>query len=680
MTNDKLTINEYDSSNDRYPEFEQAVALEFASKLALDLPLFTTNVDKDAMWEAYLMGLPEEARQHYTCNTCRHFIQRFGGLVMIDAQGDQHSMLWAPGIVPPFFQKSVAAMHKLVMNAQVNGVFVPESTKLGQYKTGEWTHLFVEVSKSMVHKSRTLTAYQVAAQKRQDFEMLINALQSYSADTVDQALALINSETMYRSDKVQGVAKWFRNVIATRDNASNSTRKRNVVWSAVATAPNGHTHIRSSMIGTLLEDIAEGLSARVVSARFAEKMNPENYMRSQSAPSSTAIVEAEKLVEKLGIADSLRRKYAKFEDIPTWLWKGKDAPLPITEHKTGVFSHLVARSATGTSMIIPAKTMTWDKFQRTVLPTADKLEVLVDNPSRMMALVTEAVPNSPNILQWDNPFSWYYHGGIDGEIKRRVESAGGRYENNEIRASLIWEGYTDLDLHVITPDNTHISFSRPRSHCGGWLDIDMNGGSHRNASPVENIRWASNAPNGKYKVYVHNYCERGTGKTPYTVELEIAGQTFTFNGIAGGTNYTADAFIFEYEKGKAPKILSQTYTADNSWNVPTGEFVKVKGITESPNLWSDRPVTHSGTHTFFILEGAKDDSEGKGRGFFNEILKSDLRPMRKTLELYTGSTPIEGVDEATACGVGYSKDSEWNLTLKVTSGNSSRLVKIDRWD
>jgi len=69
-----------------------------------------------------------------------------------------------------------------------------------------------------------------------------------------------------------------------------------------------------------------------------------------------------------------------------------------------------------------------------------------------------------------------------------------------------------------------------------------------------------------------------------------------------------------------------------------------------------------------------------GRGFFVETLKSELREIRKTLEAYTASTPIEGVDEASACGVGYSKDNDWNLTVKVKTNGTTRLIKIDRFD
>ena len=74
--------------------------------------------------------------------------------------------------------------------------------------------------------------------------------------------------------------------------------------------------------------------------------------------------------------------------------------------------------------------------------------------------------------------------------------------------------------------------------------------------------------------------------------------------------------------------------------------MKVNGITSSPNLWGAKPYTQNGTHIFFLLDGVRDTSEGEGRGFFNEMLKQELRPIRRTLELFTAKTPIEDADEA----------------------------------
>lgn len=671
-----IANNVYNNENDRYPEFEKNLKSYF-DKAISSKKLFKTNVQ--GLFDLYVDNLPVEARQHYTCSACRHFIERFGGLVTIDENGIMASAIWDEDMAPPFFKAAVLAMKAEVLNSKVRGVFISNSPVLGKPRTGKWNHLSVVVPEEMVNHSRLQTAGQVMAEKLEEFKMLSNALLEYTIETVEQAVVLLQSEALYRSDRVLGIAEWFKTLHDKRNSVGNNNQKTNLVWLAVATAPAGFCHVRSSMIGTLLDDIASGMSVESVARRFAEKMNPANYMRSQAAPTQNAIVEAEKVVEKLGIANSLRRRYATFEEIPSFLWENQSEP-KVVEQKKGIFSNILSKEKASSKVSLPSSVMTWEKFQRTILPTAENMEVLIDNPSRFMAVVTASDEAAPNILQWNNTFSWYYHGGIDGEIKRRVESAGGRYENNEIRASLIWEGYTDLDLHCLTPKGDHIYYGDKSDKFGGFLDIDMNGGHHRNPSPVENIRWSENAPGGHYRFYVHNYCERGNGSTPFKVELEVNGKTYSFIGVAGGDGYVTDVFEFDYVKGRQPNISSHSYASDDSWSVQVNNFVKVNGITTSPNLWGEEPISHSGSHIFFLLDGVKDTSEGKGRGFFNETLKADLRQIRKTLEAYTASTPIEGTEHATACGVGYLKDHEWNLTVKVTTNNATRVIKIDRWD
>jgi hypothetical protein len=117
------------------------------------------------------------------------------------------------------------------------------------------------------------------------------------------------------------------------------------------------------------------------------------------------------------------------------------------------------------------------------------------------------------------------------------------------------------------------------------------------------------------------------------------------------------------------------------WGLTVGDFVEVKGILKSPNMWDEKSGNTNGNHTFFILDGCKDETEGAGRGFFNEILKPELKEIRKTLEAYTASTPIECADGADACGIGFSTDGVWDVVLKVTTESGGvRLIKIDRFD
>lgn len=681
------TYNKSDSNNDGYAQFEEAVKNRFESIAEKGYRLFKT--DATNLYETFLNNLPQNARQHYACNACRSFYNKYGNLVAINENGETASVLWEETEVPPFFADAVKALRYKVMGSNVIAVFLSDSRVLGHPKTGEWTHVHAKLPSNMVYRSRLQTAGQAMAEKSQEYNMLANAMHTYTIETVDQALALIQSGTMYRSDRVLEIAKWFKSVIKHVSSVATARQRRNLIWSYVSCAPTGFTHIKSSMIGTLLEDIQSGMSADLVASRFAEKMNPANYQRSQSAPTANSILEAERLVQQLGIENSLQRRYATLEEIPdsiSWTPK-KDKVEDIflkKQSSNGVFGHLTPKRNvdTGIKFDIPSAVMTWEKFNRTVLPTADSIEVKVDNPNRFMALVTAVDETSENILQWDNPFSWYYHGGVDAEMKRRIEEAGGQHEGNEIRVSLIWEGYTDLDLHCITPRGEHISYNNKRGYCGGYLDLDMNGLDRNSKTPVENMRWSSMAKQGRYKFYVDNYSEKVNGYkgTPFRVELEVNGQVYHYDGEALREGQKVTVFEFDYVRGQQPNIRGNSHSSSESWGVQKDSFVKVNAITPSPNLWGQNPVHHAGTHVFFLLDGVKDDSEGKGRGFFNEMLKPDLRQIRKTLESFTANTPIEDVEEATACGVGYSKENEWNLTLKVTTGNSSRIIKIDRWD
>ena len=66
------------SSDSAYSDFERTVAARVAS---LRGPLFTTNAA--GLFDAYLAGIPEEFRQHYTCHCCRKFVDKYGALLAI---------------------------------------------------------------------------------------------------------------------------------------------------------------------------------------------------------------------------------------------------------------------------------------------------------------------------------------------------------------------------------------------------------------------------------------------------------------------------------------------------------------------------------------------------------------------------------------------------------------------
>lgn len=373
--------------------------------------LFTTDADPQELWWSYLAAFPEVDRQHHTCHACRHFIQNFGGLVTIDERGVT---------TPALFHHQDSLFYSLsqvVRRAKVTGVFFSPFLTLGTPVTGAWRHLSVVLPTPLIYNRNIQTNLQAMAEKREDFKNVSRALTEYKHGLVEQAVAILQmGDALYRSEKVLGQAQFLLELHQARGAAVNQT---NVTWRMVAGAPAGFCHPRSSMIGTLLDDLAAGCSFSVVANRFREKMHPLQYQRPQAPPKEQTIDRAEKLISDMGLTGSLRRRYARLDEIQTVWTPGAMPGTGQLTAQAGVFDHLRQDRRVPPQQVLPAvPQITWEKFQRMVLPQATEISFLskryLDN---YCVMVTAADPAAPPILQWDrperrNPFSSYvWHGG-----------------------------------------------------------------------------------------------------------------------------------------------------------------------------------------------------------------------------------------------------------------------------
>lgn len=130
---------------------------------------------------------------------------------------------------------------------------------------------------------------------------------------MQQAVHLLQSDALFRSDKVLGPAQWLLELKQAIDNAP--ARKRNITWRYVATAPAGFCRPESTMIGTLLDDLEAGMPFEQVANRFRQKMDPLKYQRAQALPSAGNIQQAEILIEKLSGARALKRRFAREDEL-----------------------------------------------------------------------------------------------------------------------------------------------------------------------------------------------------------------------------------------------------------------------------------------------------------------------------------------------------------------------------
>lgn len=385
-------------------------------------PVFKTTACDTDLFQTFLYNLPEEARQHYNCNTCRHFVNHYGGLVVIDDNGSKYPVMWSFS-GPEFFKKAVKAVHAVVQNSKVTGAFITSEKRLGTPKTGIWTHMAVDIPKGMQYKNSLKTAYQAACEKDEDFRLVMNAINKYSAYTIKTAVNLLRSNTLDRGEKFVKNAEWLLELRNRRDEKmlwdfSNIVRKK------AYEAPVGFCHISGSVLGTLLDDIQDGFSTDEIKRRFDEKVNPLKYHRPQVAPGAANVRRAEEIVAKLGLANSLKRRFATLDDIQT-VWRPRSKVFGGFNYENTSYPNVFAGVKTKEALenkqsdIAPRTvTMTWEKFQRTVLPTARKIEMYVGSGRHnFSALVTAEDYDAPPIIKWDseenrNPVSWYmYHGG-----------------------------------------------------------------------------------------------------------------------------------------------------------------------------------------------------------------------------------------------------------------------------
>ena len=130
----------------------------------------------------------------------------------------------------------------------------------------------------------------------------------------------------------------------------------------------------------------------------------------------------------------------------------------------------------------------------------------------------------------------------DGDLDDWRARAGAG--DGDITVTLIWGNFDDVDLHMSTPDESHIYYSN-KTAGGGMLDVDANAGGGSTMTPVENIYFAA-PQNGHYKVWINMYSDRTEGPTEYLVRVTVGGDSQTFRGTIDTSGTDIDIIEFDY--------------------------------------------------------------------------------------------------------------------------------------
>jgi hypothetical protein len=386
------------------------------------IPFFT--VDTDELWSIYLKHIPTEVRQSYDCNTCRHFIERFGGIVSLNSSTyETKSVIWDPKHgMPDVLRDSVKYLKETVESRSIKDVFITNQSILGIGQTDDFRHPSISVPDGFRYKG-PYSVDQLQAQKREDIKTLCLALASYKLEDFTALVRLFRSESVSRHEKFAAHATWLYS-LKKLDESRSVTYRHNKIWYAIATAQDGWCHLHSSVLGTMLDDLASGLPIPQVIVRAEEKLDPTKYQRPQEAPKAGNLIKAEAQFQQLGLATALERRFARLDEVQA-LWRPELKVPPVAK---GVFGDVKARDEmTKTPAKMPTVRMTWSKFERTVLSFVDQIDVYVPLSGNFVALTTAVHSNAKPLIRWDredrrNPVSHYLYTRISSAAQWKLVS------------------------------------------------------------------------------------------------------------------------------------------------------------------------------------------------------------------------------------------------------------------
>lgn len=687
--------------SDKFPIFAKTVATSFQN-LVKAAQVYVTNVDGDALYARYLAAFPEgtnpifrKATEH-ECSCCKQFIRRAGNVVAVTDQGDIRT-IWdeAAEKAPHPYNIVATALRDVVRDVNIADLF-RVSNKEGSFgaavtrsldpegKALTWNHLYTDpIPKAL----QAASPDQVRGEYRTTVQVFTRGLVELQPSALETVFSLIEANNLYRGAEHKRAVVEF--MTAQRAFQGKDQRARDIFAWTNAVGP--ASRFRNTVIGTLVQDLSDGVDVERAVASFEQKVAPTNYKRTSAVITPAMVKKAMETIEELGLEPALERRFATIADISVNDVKWVDGSVK-PAMKGGLMADLmkVAEKANPASTKKDeerAEDIGLEAFVERILPETTGMEVFLkgEHLGNLMSLTAPVHPEPKQLFRWNNDFAWSYGGNVTDSIAERVKKAGGKVEGATLRVSLSWFNYDDLDLHIHEPPGRgvaglrdHIFFGNKRGHTGGVLDVDMNAGGGHTREAVENVVWMDKMPSGAYKVVVNNYAKRESSDVGFVVEIECGGKLshFSYNktvldrqDIHVVTLHMKEGRIEKVEMGN-PAITASNIS-QTKWGLTTEQYVKVDAVTLSPNYWGNNTVGNK--HTFFVLHGAKNDEPT--RGIYNEFLHPRLETHRKVFEIIGDKTKCQPTENQLS-GLGFSSTKKTDILIRVTQGNKRRLFNV----
>lgn len=633
-----------------------------------------------SLFDIYLNNIPEEYNPVFRVNRFfdgsadRHFINRIGNLAMI-TPNYRLVYLW-DFESKTFFENSRKEMLKALKKCKIKNAFLTSFDMVGSGPNKDskdpritWTH-YKYKTPSEIRCSKHDIGDKLGKLNTQ-YNVFKRTMKECRLEDLESVIELGKDNSIYRASEFLGsLEKWHE--LKTKYNKKPSDE---FLWYNVI-KDGAYICYRNTVIGSLIDDLYNGVDLEKAVKSYESKVAPSNYKRPKALVTSRMVEDARAKLEEVGLLESIYRKAAKFTEIPTdkILFTSQESKSLSVFDDLKQDAELTVKKKLDLSK---AKEIKFGDFIK-LLPKVSKIGLLPNSAvnSSKVVLTNSKNENIPTPFKWDNNFAWsYIESDTADSIVKRVKEAGGVVDG-DVRFSLSWDNSDDLDLSFENNYYQKIYFGDKRT-LGGRLDVDANF-SEIVENPVENIYWSdiNHLKDGEYRVSVNNYMLRSERNQGFKLQMEVLGEITTYS-YPDNDLRSVTTMLKITKKGNNIDVTYENPKLIKS-NVSGNKFIDIKNVIKSPNAWDGETIGNE--HIIFLA----DDVEVKFsvRGFYNEQLNSKLEEHRKVTEILGSKLkidPVEFESTDTAKGYGISTTSNNVFYLRLTyNDNRQELIKLTK--
>lgn len=272
-----------------------------------NIDLFVVDVEKNELWDMYLASFPEgtnpiyKERTEHDCQCCKQFIRACGGVVAI-VNGGQMLSIWDIDVGGEY-QVVADALSDLVKSKPVKSLYRHYQAQLGtDYNFGDdgkkWGHFHHTLPARFVMPNAEIASFQGDVNSAK--QVFARALNELTVESFDIVLDLIGQNSIYRGDEFKAAVQSFKDIKKLYDELPAGVDQDLFCWVRNLTRTGALTKFRSTVIGTLLVDLSDGVDLVDAVKMYESKVAPENYKRPTALITQGMIKKAQATIIELG--------------------------------------------------------------------------------------------------------------------------------------------------------------------------------------------------------------------------------------------------------------------------------------------------------------------------------------------------------------------------------------------